>query len=94
MHSRMQLASRGVVSRIPLDYRETASHTSHDEACVATYNWPSMRVFTHRTERVKREWFAGEKGESGGWFAARRGCCTQLSRTVMIHLGRDVVIVT
>lgn len=92
----MQLASRGVVSRIPLDYRETASHTSHDEACVATHNWPSMRVFTHRTERVRREWFAGEGegGNVGGWFAARRGCRTQLSRTVMIHLGRDVVIVT
>lgn len=99
MHPRMQLVDRRVVSRIPLDYQETASHTLHDEACVATHNWPAMRVFTHRTERVDEEGMVrggGERGRARGWFVARRGCRTQLivSRTVMIHLGRDVVIVT
>lgn len=63
-----------------------ALHTSHDEACVARHNWPAMRVFTQRTEKEKRE------GPAEGSF--RLGCRTQLSRTIMIHLGRDIGIVT
>lgn len=60
-----QPVSASLVSRIPLDYRETASHTSHDEACVATHNWPSMRVFTHRTEKSEEGMIRGGKGGNG-----------------------------
>lgn len=62
-----------------------APHTLHDEACVARHNWPAMRVFTQRAESEKRE---------GPAVVSGLGCRTQLSRTIMIHLGRDVVIVT